>query len=73
MPRALKGREAVRILERAGFTQIRQASSYVILKGPAGSTVSVPIHGAKDIRKGTLKSIIRQSGLGDAYFWSHDQ
>lgn len=62
MPRlpALSGAEVVRALERLGFEQVRQRGSHVVLKrGSAGCVV--PLH--KEVRKGTLATIIRQAGL----------
>jgi len=48
-------------LERAGFTFIRQKGSHrIYLKDDIG--VTVPWHN-KDMRVGTLRHIIKQSGL----------
>ncbi|MBY0284732.1 MAG: type II toxin-antitoxin system HicA family toxin [Sphingomonas sp.] len=56
----LSGAEVVRALERLGFEQIRQRGSHVVLqRGSAGCVV--PLH--KEVRKGTLATIIRQAGL----------
>lgn len=56
----LSGAEVVRALERLGFEQIRQRGSHVVLqRGSAGCVVS--LH--KEVRKGTLATIIRQAGL----------
>jgi predicted RNA binding protein YcfA (HicA-like mRNA interferase family) len=56
----LSGAEVVRALERLGFEQVRQRGSQVVLKrGSAGCVV--PLH--KEVRKGTLVTIIRQAGL----------
>ena len=58
---ALKPRQVTRILEKAGFSFERQKGSHKIyIKREIG--ITVPIHN-KDLRKGTLRNIIRQSGL----------
>lgn len=73
--RALKGREVIRILERAGFVQVRSSGSHFIMQRPGDktTTVSVPLHGGKDIKTGTLKSIIRRAGMSPGEFWALDE
>jgi len=53
-----------KILEAHGFTQVRQRGSHVVmqLRIPTG-TVTVPVPSHKELRIGTLRSIIRQSNL----------
>lgn len=63
MPRlpALTSAKVIRALERAGFIFIRQRGSHrMYVRGEKG--VIIPFHN-KDLRKGTLKHIIQQSGL----------
>jgi len=63
MPRlpALKPREAVQALEKAGFSFIRQKGSHrLYVKGD--TAVTIPYH-SRDLKKGTLRQIIKQSGL----------
>lgn len=52
-------------LERAGFVVDRIVGSHHIMTvpGDTGRTVTVLVHGNKDLKSGTLRSIIRQSGL----------
>jgi len=58
---AVKPREAARALERAGFSFVRQKGSHrIYVKGDIG--VTLPWH-SKDMRLGTLRHIIKQSGL----------
>lgn len=58
---ALKPREVVKALEKAGFVFERQKGSHKIyVKGKIG--VTVPYHN-KDLKSGTLKHIIKQSGI----------
>ena len=58
---ALKPKEVIKILEKAGFKFIRQKGSHrIYLKD--GRAITVPQHN-KDLHIGTLKAIIKQSGF----------
>jgi len=58
------GSDVCRILEQNGFVQVRQRESHIVMqKRTADSTVTVPVPNHKEIRIGTLQSIVRQSGL----------
>ena len=61
----VNGRRAIRALQRAGFVIDRIAGSHHLLVHPDNSrhTVTVPVHGAHDLKSGTLRSIIRQAGM----------
>jgi predicted RNA binding protein YcfA (HicA-like mRNA interferase family) len=58
----VSGRQCVRALQKAGFLFTRQEGSHVILRRrePFAQLV-VPDH--KELDRGTLRAIIRQSGL----------
>ena len=61
----LRAREVVRALERAGFVEKRVSGSHCLMghsQDPA-RMVTVPLHGARDLKPGTLRAIIRQAGL----------
>ena len=67
--RTLSGREVCAILREHGFDQVRQRVSHIIMqKQVPGSTITVPVPDHKEIRIGTLMSIIRQSGLDRSLF-----
>jgi len=58
----LSGRECVRALARAGFRQVRQEGSHLILRrDDPFAQVVVPDHRTLD--RGTLRAIIRQASL----------
>jgi predicted RNA binding protein YcfA (HicA-like mRNA interferase family) len=58
----LSGREVVRIFEAGGWNIARQRGSHIILvKHGHIATLSVPDH--REVAKGTLRSLIRASGL----------
>jgi predicted RNA binding protein YcfA (HicA-like mRNA interferase family) len=58
------GQEICKILSKHGFAKIRQRGSHIIMQKNVGnSTITIPIPNHKEIARGTLQSIIRQSGL----------
>lgn len=61
---SLKGKEVVKILVRFGFVEKRTTGSHVILKNATtGKIIVVPVHGNKDVKRGTLFAIIKEAGL----------
>ena len=56
----LSGKEIIAVLEGIGFEQRRQKGSHVILRKGDKTTI-VPLH--REVDRGTLIEIIRQSGL----------
>lgn len=62
--RRLSGREVCGILERHGFVHVRQWGSHMIMQMATGAgTTTVPVPDHPELRIGTLRAIIRQSGL----------
>jgi predicted RNA binding protein YcfA (HicA-like mRNA interferase family) len=55
--------EVVRVLRRNGFVLVDQRGSHQKWRHPDGRQVIVAQHGSKPIPIGTLKSIIKGSGL----------
>jgi len=67
--KVLSGNEVYKILEENGFQIIRQRGSHVIMqKVFENSTITVPVPNHKEIKIGTLQSIIRQSNLPRSIF-----
>jgi predicted RNA binding protein YcfA (HicA-like mRNA interferase family) len=68
LPRNASGADVIAALERLGFERKRQTGSHVQLsKGPL--RVTVPWH--NPIAPGTLRSILRQTGLDLEIFLKH--
>ena len=60
---AVKPREAIRALEKAGWRVHRQKGSHVSMhKEGVPNLVGVPVH-TKDLPKGTLHGILEDAGL----------
>lgn len=67
--RVLSGREVCRILTGHGYREARRKGSHIIMqKVEQDSTISIPVPDHKELRTGTLLSIIRQSRLPRALF-----
>jgi predicted RNA binding protein YcfA (HicA-like mRNA interferase family) len=59
------GDDVCRILESHGFRRVRQKGSHAMMqKQTEDSTITIPVPLHRELRIGTLQSIIRQSGLG---------
>jgi predicted RNA binding protein YcfA (HicA-like mRNA interferase family) len=67
--RVLSGADVCAILASVGFEAVRQRGSHVMmqLRTPE-STTTVPVPKHKELRTGTLLSIIRQAGVPRALF-----
>jgi predicted RNA binding protein YcfA (HicA-like mRNA interferase family) len=63
------GKEVCSILAGHGFEEVRRRGSHVVmqLKTETG-TITVPVPYHKEIKKGTLQSIIRQCGISRSEF-----
>lgn len=60
----VSGIEVIKALSKIGFQHIRTSGSHAILNKQSENgkiTIPVPLH--KELAKGTLKSIMRQTGL----------
>ncbi|HEX4303804.1 MAG TPA: type II toxin-antitoxin system HicA family toxin [Rhizomicrobium sp.] len=61
----VSGKRVVQALQKAGFALVRVSGSHHLLAMPGNPAraVVVPVHGNHDLKSGTLRSIVRQSGL----------
>ena len=67
--RILSGLEVCHLLAQHNFEEVRQRGSHIIMqKKTEDSTITVPVPNHKEIRSGTLMSIIRQSKLNRSLF-----
>lgn len=56
----ISGAEAIRALEKLGFTVARQKGSHVVLRRGAAGCV-VPLH--RELKIGTLSGALKQAGV----------
>ena len=67
--RVLSGRDVCKILEAEGFTEVRQRGSHIVMQKRAeNTTTTVPVPNHKELKAGTLSSLIRQAGLARSLF-----
>ena len=63
------GREVCQILSKFGFTEVRRRGSHIAMQQRIkDSTITVAVPDHKELKLGTLRSIIRQSGLPRSEF-----
>jgi len=69
MPKPVKLKVILKVLEEKGFFFVSQKGSHVKYRKPSSPTLTVivPIHN-KEIPYGTFRSILRQSKLQQNYF-----
>ncbi|MDX6739775.1 type II toxin-antitoxin system HicA family toxin [Actinocorallia sp. A-T 12471] len=63
-PRLIPPTPAATVLkafDALGFVRVRQSGSHVRLRHPDGRAVTIPDHGRKDLKTGTLHGILRQA------------
>jgi len=62
---ALRPKDVIRALERAGFEIFRISGSHYRMrhKSDAKRQTTVPFHASRDLPRGTLRDIIDQAGL----------
>jgi len=60
------------ILERHGFVEVHRRGSHVVMQliSDDENTTTVPVPDHKELKQGTLRSIIRQSGIPRSEFES---
>jgi predicted RNA binding protein YcfA (HicA-like mRNA interferase family) len=59
-----KGDEVVKAFQRAGWKISRQRSSHIILeKEGHEATLSIPVHKGKNVKRGTLRDLIRDARM----------
>ena len=69
--RILSGKDVCSILAQHGFQEVRRRGSHIVMqKKLPQTTITVPVPAHKEIRIGTLQSIIRQSVIPKTEFES---
>jgi predicted RNA binding protein YcfA (HicA-like mRNA interferase family) len=59
---SIKGKELIKLLKAEEWAIARtEGSHHILVKGT--KSISVPVHGNKDLKKGTLESLKKQGGL----------
>jgi len=62
--KSLSGRELCKIVQRHAWVLKRiKGSHHIFEKDGLETTLSIPVHGNKDLRIGTLKALMKQANL----------
>ena len=59
----MTGREVIKVLQKHGYHLDHVSGSHHIMKKAGATSISVPVHGKKDLSIGTLRSIERDSEI----------
>lgn len=62
LPRDVKAREMIKILEKSGFVETARKGSHIHYRHPDGRWTQVAVH-PKPIPIGTLRAILRQADI----------
>ena len=65
---AVKPAAVTAALRRAGFVEVRQSGSHLVMKHPVTGRYTVVAMHNKDMRKPMLRRILTQAGLSDEEF-----
>jgi predicted RNA binding protein YcfA (HicA-like mRNA interferase family) len=58
------GEEVVRAFHEAGWRIVRHKGSHIILtKEGHDATLSIPVHRGRNVKRGTLRDLIRDAGM----------
>lgn len=59
----LPAKKVIKILEKIGFSQIRQKGSHLFMCHPDGRTTLITVHPGEDIGKGMIRKIINDAKI----------
>jgi predicted RNA binding protein YcfA (HicA-like mRNA interferase family) len=66
----LTAREVLKVLNKCGFSEVRQKGSHKILKHPDGRMIVVPVHKGRKIGRGLIRKIISDIEIDRDDFFS---
>jgi len=63
---ALTADEVIRVLKAAGFVVVRMSGSHrrLVHRDDSSRATTVPCHGGKTLKRGAVRAIVEQAGLG---------
>ena len=60
----MKSKELLKLLKDDGWYEIRRAGSHIIMRHPTKKKqLVVPLHSGKELKKGTLNSILKDAEI----------
>jgi len=67
----LKPKQVISILEKLGFTMVRQRGSHQQFRHPDGRATTVPVHGSRDLSPILLRQICKDIHITPEEFLSN--
>ena len=64
--KSVTGAELCRALARNGWQLVRTRGSHQTWSKAGYTSVTVPVHKGRDLKKGVLATLLKQSGLSEA-------
>ncbi len=64
--KVVSGTHFCRVLRKNGWVHLRTKGSHQTWGKEGYSDVTVPVHGSKDLGRGLLAALLKQSGLAEA-------
>lgn len=64
----IRGKELIKILQKQGFTAVRQRGSHVRMESTDGRKTSVPVHSGESVGIGLLRKILRDVQISPEAF-----
>jgi predicted RNA binding protein YcfA (HicA-like mRNA interferase family) len=58
-----KPAELIRLLEQNDFVKVAQEGSHVKMRNKENTTLIIPLHQEKDLKRGLVIAILRQAGI----------
>ena len=63
--KSVSGKRLCQIVKTKGWRLVRISGSHHIYSKENFPTISIPVHGNKDLRTGTLKGLMKAAGLSE--------
>jgi predicted RNA binding protein YcfA (HicA-like mRNA interferase family) len=60
--------KVIRVLERAGFSMVRQSGSHKIYKNKDGVRITIPYHSGKTLHPKIIRNILKDADITVAKF-----
>jgi len=59
----MTGKDMLKLAKQNGWNEIRTKGSHHVVEKRGCENVSIPVHGNKDLRKGTEQQLLKDLGL----------
>jgi len=53
----------IKVLEREGFTVVRQKGSHIIMINAKKNRIVIPMHPGKEVKPGLTRAILKEAGI----------